>query len=43
MAHPELGKDVLVRFIETVKDYGTNTNEPTMEFRSMYVMISPNK
>ncbi|MBR4830496.1 MAG: translation initiation factor IF-3 [Bacilli bacterium] len=43
MAHPELGKDVLDRFIEAVKDYGTNTNEPTMEFRTMYVMISPNK
>ena len=43
MAHPELGKDVLDRFVEAVKDYGTKTSEPTMEFRSMYVNISPNK
>jgi len=43
MAHPELGKDVLVRFLEAVKDYGIGTNEPTMEFRTMYVNISPNK
>ena len=43
MAHPELGKDVLDRFVEAVKDYGTSTNEPTMEFRTMYVNISPSK
>ena len=43
MAHPELGKDVLVRFLDAVKDYGIGTNEPTMEFRTMYVNISPNK
>lgn len=43
MAHTELGKDVLIRFAEAVKDYGTIEKEPTMEMRSMYMFISPIK
>lgn len=43
MAHTELGKDVLIRFAEAVKDYGTIEKEPTMEMRNMYMFISPIK
>ena len=43
MAHTELGKDVLLRFAEAVKDYGVIEKEPTMEMRSMYMFISPIK
>jgi len=43
MAHTELGKDVLLRFAEAVKDYGTPEKDPTMEMRNMYMFISPIK
>ena len=43
MAHTELGKDVLIRFAEAVKDYGTIEKEPTMEMRNMFMFISPIK
>ena len=43
MAHTELGKDVLLRFAEAVKDYGVIEKEPTMEMRSMFMFISPIK
>lgn len=43
MAHTELGKDVLVRFYEAVKDYGTLEKNPTMENRNMFIMITPIK
>ena len=43
MAHTELGKDVLLRFAEAIKEYGTVEKEPTMEMRSMFMMIAPIK
>ena len=43
LAHTELGKDVLDRFAEAVKDYGVVETKPTMELRSMYMMIIPIK
>ena len=43
MAHTELGKDVLIRFYDAIKDYGVMEKEPTMEMRSMFMMISPMK
>ena len=43
MAHTELGKDVLLRFAEAVKEYGVIEKDPTMENRSMFMMISPIK
>lgn len=43
MAHTELGKDVLVRFAEAIKDYGAIEKEPTMEMRNMFMMIAPIK
>lgn len=43
MAHTELGRDVLIRFAEAVKDYGVIEKDPTMENRNMYMMIAPIK
>lgn len=43
LAHTELGKEVLDRFAEAVKDYGVVETKPTMELRSMYMMIIPIK
>lgn len=43
LAHTELGKDVLVRFADAVKEYGAVEKEPTMEMRNMYMMIAPVK
>ena len=43
MAHTELGKDVLIRFADAIKEYGVIEKEPTMEMRSMFMMIAPIK
>ena len=43
MAHTELGEDVLNRVSEAIKEYGEIEKKPTMESRSMYMMISPIK
>ena len=43
MAHTELGKDVLLRFAEAVKENGVMEKEPTMEMRNMFMFISPIK
>ena len=43
MAHTELGKDVLDRFADAVKEYGEVTDKPVMEARTMFMMISPIK
>ena len=43
MANTELGKDVLIRFADAIKEYGVIEKEPTMEMRSMFMMIAPIK
>lgn len=43
MAHTELGIDVLNRFSETVKEVAVVEKAPTMEGRSMFMMLSPIK
>lgn len=43
LAHTGLGKDVLIKFAEAVKDFGVIESQPTMEMRSMYMMITPIK
>lgn len=43
LAHTELGKDVLLRFADAIKEYGVVEKEPTMEMRNMYMMIAPIK
>ena len=43
LEHTELGKDVMLRFADAIKDYGVVEKEPTMEMKSMYMMIAPIK
>lgn len=43
MAHTELGRDVLDRFADAIKEYGEVTDKPVMEARTMFMMISPIK
>ena len=43
LAHPELGKDVLMRFAEEVKDIATMDSKPSLEGRFMTMMLIPNK
>ena len=41
MAHINIGEDVLNRFIEDLKDYGTIDKRPTLEGKSMNIIFSP--
>ena len=41
MAHSELGIEVMKRFFELVKDYGTQEKQPLMEGRSIWMMLAP--
>lgn len=41
MAHPELGRENLNRFIEAVSEYGSVDKPPKMEGRSLAAFISP--
>ena len=43
MAHPELGKDVLLRFAENLSELGTIETEPKQEGRNMHMLIAPKK
>jgi translation initiation factor IF-3 len=43
MAHPELGRQVLEQFAEQVADLGKVESQPTMEARSMTMVIAPLK
>ncbi len=43
MAHPELGRDVLMKFAEELSDYADIDTEPKMEGRSMYIILAPKK
>lgn len=41
ITHKELGKEVLDRFAEEVKDLGTVETKPKMEGRNMFMMVAP--
>lgn len=43
MAHPELGKDVLLRFAEALNDLAEIEQQPKMEGRVMTMMLMPKK
>ena len=43
LAHPELGKDVLLRFAEEVSDIASVDQKPKLEGRFMTMMLIPNK
>src|SRR5687767_13201281 len=42
-AHPELGKDVLMKFSEVVLDVGKVESAPMMEARTMIMILAPRK
>ena len=43
MAHQELGVDVMKRFYEIVKDFGTIEKQPLTEGRNIWMMLAPLK
>ena len=43
MAHTELGKEVLNRIAEAVKEYGVIEKDAVMEGRFMFMMVAPIK
>ena len=43
MAYTELGMDVMKRFYEIVKDYGTMEKQPLTEGRNIWMMLAPIK
>lgn len=43
MAHPELGKEVLLRFAETLSDIAEIEQKPTMEGRFISMILAPKK
>lgn len=43
MAHPELGKDVLLRFAEAVEGVAVIEQKPVMEGRFMTMLLAPQK
>ncbi len=43
MAHPEIGREVLVRVADELEDLGKVESNPKMEGRSMTMILVPNK
>ena len=43
MAHTELGRDVLLKFADSLNEYADIETEPKMEGRSMYIILAPKK
>ena len=43
MAHPELGKEVIIKFVDKLSEVGTMDSNPKMEGRSMSTLIVPKK
>ena len=43
MARPELGKDVLLRFAQSLSDVSIIEAEPKLDGRQMFMMLAPKK
>ncbi|WP_178411856.1 translation initiation factor IF-3 [Peptostreptococcaceae bacterium] len=43
LGHKDLGKDVMLKFIEAVKEFGEPAKAPTFEGNNMVVIIDPKK
>ena len=43
MAHPEIGREVLMRVAEALQDFGKVESAPQMEARTMTMIIAPKK
>lgn len=42
IAHPELGKDVILKFAEGLSEIGVISEQPKLEGRSMSLLVAPN-
>lgn len=43
LGHKDLGKQVMIKFIELIKEFGEPTKAPAFEGNNMVVMIDPKK
>lgn len=43
MAHTDLGRDVLIRFADSLNDCSIMESEPKMEGKNMYIILAPKK
>lgn len=43
MAHPELGKEMLLKFAESLGEYAEIEQQPKQEGRSMFMLLAPKK
>ena len=43
LGHKDIGKEVMLKFIDIVKEFGEPTKAPAFEGNNMVVMIDPNK
>ncbi len=43
MAHQEIGVDVMKRFFDLVKDFGTMQKQPLTESRNIWMMLTPSR
>ncbi len=43
MAHPELGKEMLLKFAESLADYADIEQSPKQEGRNMFMLLAPKK
>lgn len=43
LGHKDIGKEVMLKFIDIVKEFGEPTKAPTFEGNNMVVMIDPKK
>lgn len=41
MAHTYIGEEVLIKFIDDLKEYGIAEGRPNMEGRTLNVIVSP--
>lgn len=43
MAHTELGREVLLKFVEALSELAEVEQQPKMEYKSIYMMLTPKK
>ena len=43
MAHPELGREVLLRFANALESVASIEQKPVIDGRFIYMILSPNK
>ena len=43
MTHPEIGKEVMLRFASELEEIATIESQPTLEGRTMIMLLAPKK